>query len=141
MGSSYTQTLDLPADLHSGNGRVGAVVVGGDYQGLGIVRSLGRQGIPVCVVDDEYSIARFSKYSTKTVKLPCLRDETKTVAGLLDLGKRLGLQGWVLYPTRDELVAAFSRYRTELSKVFRVPTPDWECVQWAWDKRKTYRLA
>jgi len=34
-------------------------VIGGDYQGLGIVRSLGRQGIPVCVVDDEYSISRF----------------------------------------------------------------------------------
>ena len=33
--------------------RVGAVVIGGDYQGLGIVRSLGRQGVPVCVVDDE----------------------------------------------------------------------------------------
>ena len=30
----------------------GAVVIGGDFNGLGIVRSLGRQGIPVCVIDD-----------------------------------------------------------------------------------------
>jgi D-aspartate ligase len=141
MSSGSIKTLELPATLDSGKGRVGAVVVGGDYQGLGIVRSLGRQGLPICVVDDEYSIARFSRYSTKTVTLPGLKDEAKTVAGLLDLGKRLGLQGWVLYPTRDELVAAFSRYRKELSEVFRVPTPDWECVQWAWDKRKTYHLA
>jgi len=57
------------------------------------------------------------------------------------LGKRLGLDGWVLYPTREELVAALSRYRTELSEVFRVPTPDWEVVKWAWDKRNTYSLA
>ena len=28
----------------------GAVVLGGDYRGLGIVRSLGRNGVPVCVV-------------------------------------------------------------------------------------------
>jgi glycerol-3-phosphate dehydrogenase len=31
----------------------GAVVIGGDYQGLGIVRSLGRRGIPICILDDE----------------------------------------------------------------------------------------
>ena len=61
--------------------------------------------------------------------------------GLLEIGKRFGLKGWVLYPTREELVAAFSHHRAELSQVFRVPTPDWESVKWAWDKRNTYRLA
>jgi D-aspartate ligase len=141
MDSSLTEVITEFSDLHSGNGIAGAVIVGGDYQGLGIVRSLGRHGVPVCVVDDEHSISRFSRYSTKVVKLPGLKDEAKTVASLLDLGRRLGLHGWVLYPTRDELVAAFSRYRSELSQVFRVPTPDWESVQWAWDKRNTYRLA
>jgi len=75
------------------------------------------------------------------VSLPDLRDQRKAVEGLLEIGKRLGLDGWVLYPTREELVAAFSHYRAELSEVFRVPTPDWESVKWAWDKRNTYRLA
>src|SRR5947209_625203 len=32
--------------------RAGAVVIGGDYRGLGIVRSLGRHGIPVWVLTD-----------------------------------------------------------------------------------------
>jgi D-aspartate ligase len=122
-------------------GMVGAVVVGGDYQGLGIVRSLGRHGVPVCVVDDERSISRFSRYCTKFATLPDLRDDRKTVDGLLDLGCRLNLQGWVLYPTRDELVAAFSRNRLELGKMFRVPTGEWDSVRWAWDKRNTYHLA
>src|SRR5579863_9159909 len=85
---------------------VGAVVLGGDYQGLGIVRSLGERGIPVCVVDDEQSISRFSKYCTTFVKLPNLRDGDVTVDNLLRLGDRLKLDGWVLYPTRDEHVAA-----------------------------------
>lgn len=120
---------------------VGAVVVGGDYQGLGIVRSLGRRGVPVCVVDDERSISRFSRYCTKFATVPNLRDERRTVDSLLELGRRLGFQGWVLYPTRDELVAAFSRNRSELGEIFRVPTGDWKSVQWAWDKRNTYRLA
>jgi len=125
------------------NGRettVGAVVIGGDYQGLGIIRSLGRHGIPTCVVDDEHSIGRFSRYTTHAVKVADLRDEERTVATLMAIGRRLGLEGWVLYPTREETVAALSRHRTELSEVFRVPTDDWNAVRWAWDKRNTYTL-
>jgi D-aspartate ligase len=120
---------------------IGAVVIGGDYQGLGIVRSLGRQGVPVCVVDDELSISRYSRYTTKFAKVANLRDESVVVDCLLGLGRRLGLEGWVLFPTREELVAAIARHRTELGKVFRVPTPSWDSVKWAWDKRNTYRLA
>jgi predicted ATP-grasp superfamily ATP-dependent carboligase len=116
-------------------------VIGGDYQGLGIVRSLGRQGVPVCVVDDEQSIARFSRYAKSFEHVTDLRDQRNTVDGLLEMGKRLCLNGWVLYPTREELVAAISHNRVELSEVFRVPTPGWESVKWAWDKRNTYRLA
>jgi D-aspartate ligase len=119
----------------------GAVVVGGDYQGLGILRSLGRSGVPVCVIDDEFSISRFSKYCTQIVRVPRLREERGIVDSLLDIARRNGLSGWVLYPTREELVAAFSRHREELSRVFRVPTPAWDSVKWAWDKRNTYKLA
>src|SRR5580698_6912542 len=119
----------------------GAIVIGGDYQGLGIARSLGRQGVPVCVVDDERSISRYSRYTTKFAKVANLRDENVVVNCLLELGRRLGLEGWVLYPTREELVAAIARHRVELGEVFRVPTPGWDSVKWAWDKRNTYRLA
>lgn len=120
---------------------VGAVVVGGDFQGLGIVRSLGRRGIPVYVVDDERSIARFSRYTRDSVRVHDLRDEERTVETLLEVGERLGLEGWVLYPTREETVAAIARNRERLARLYRVPTPGWETVQWAWDKRNTYRLA
>jgi D-aspartate ligase len=128
------------ARAHSGQ-RDGAIVVGGDYQGLGIVRSLGRHGVPVCIIDDEHSIARFSRYATHAVRTASLRDERQTVDIVCDVGRRLGLDGWVLYPTRDETVAAFSRYRAPLSEQFRVPTPEWSTMQWVWDKRNTYRIA
>jgi D-aspartate ligase len=122
-------------------GSIGAVVIGGDYQGLGIIRSLGRRGIPVCVVDDERSIGRFSRYTTHAVKVADLRDPDRTVDTLIATGRRFGLAGWVLYPTREETVAALSRNRAVLSELFRVPTPDWNVVRWAWDKRNTYDLA
>jgi len=119
----------------------GAVVLGGDYQGLGIVRSLGRQGIPVCVIDDEPSVARHSRFASSALRVARLRDEHEIVECLLDVGERLGLRRWVLYPTRDEIVAALSRRREELEPFFRIPTPPWESVHWAWDKRLTYELA
>ena len=139
--NALSQPVPQPTPVQSVNHTVGAIVIGGDYQGLGIVRSLGRQGVPVCVLDDELSISRYSRYSTKFVKLPDLHNERVVVDTLLELGKRLSLEGWVLYPTREELVAAISHHRSELSELFRVPTPEWESVRWAWDKRNTYRLA
>jgi D-aspartate ligase len=120
---------------------VGAIVCGGCYLGLGIVRSLGHAGVPVCVIDDERSIARFSRYATHSVRVPDLRDEEQIVDTVLRVGDKLGLQGWVLFPTREEMVAAFARHRDVLEPQFRIPTPPWNTVQWAWDKRKTYRLA
>jgi len=144
LASPASVVRDRPitsSTVHTTDATVGAVVVGGDYQGLGIVRSLGRQGVPVCVVDDEHSISRYSHYCTHFVKLKDLRTERAAVDSILELGKRLGLSGWVLYPTREELVAAFSRNRLELGQWFRVPTPEWSTVQWMWDKRNTYRLA
>jgi D-aspartate ligase len=119
----------------------GAVIIGGDFHGLGIIRSLGRHGVPLCVVDDEYSIGRFSKYTTFTVRSPNLRDELRTVEFLLEMGHRMKLNGWVLFPTRDEHVAAFSRHKRVLSELFCVPTPCWETAKWAWNKWNTYVLA
>ena len=141
MAVALNNPLSQPDPTPVQQGTIGALVIGGDYQGLGIVRSLGRHGIPVCVIDDEYSISRFSRYTTYFARLPDLHDERKAVDGLMEVGARLGLQGWVLYPTREELVSALSRNRSQLSEMFRVPTPSWDSIRWAWDKRNTYRLA
>jgi D-aspartate ligase len=131
----------MNSENKTGRDGVGAVVIGGDYQGLGIVRSLGRHGVAVCVIDDERSIARYSRYTRVTHVVPSLLDANDTVKALLEFGRARGLRGWVLYPTRDEQVAALSQHREELSEIFRVPTPPWESVKWIWDKRNTYGLA
>jgi predicted ATP-grasp superfamily ATP-dependent carboligase len=120
---------------------VGAVVVGGDYQGLGIVRSLGRHGVPVVVLDDERSISRVSRFAWGYERVPELRDADETKRILIDACTRLGLQGSVLYPTREETVAAIATHREELAEYYRLPTPAWEAVQPAWDKRETYQRA
>ena len=119
----------------------GGVVIGGDYQGLGIARSLGRHGIPVCVIDDETSISRASRFVQRVIRVRDLRQEG-TLLDALDLARgRLGDSRWVLYPTRDENVAAIAAHRDELLPEFRVPVPGLASIRCAWDKRETYRLA
>jgi predicted ATP-grasp superfamily ATP-dependent carboligase len=122
-------------------GQVGAVVVGGDFQGLGIARSLGRRGVPVVVLDDEVSISRASRYVTQHVKVPDLLEPDAALAALVTLGCSLPSPGWVLYPTREETVALISQERENLSRWYRVPTPPFSVIRTAWDKRETYTRA
>lgn len=123
------------------DGPIGALVVGGDHPGLGIARSLGRRGIPVYIIDNQHCISSYSKYVARVVKVDDLLDERKTVDAVLEVGLRFNLRNWVLFPTRDETVAAFSRHRAELAEFFTVTTGEWCSVEWAWDKKKTYELA
>jgi len=116
-------------------------VVGGDHPGLGVARSLGRRGIPVVVIDDQISISRFSRFATRVLRVKDRLSEESAVNAVLDIGNRLNLKDWVLYPTRDETVAAFSRHRSRLAEFFRVTTPEWDTIRWAWNKKETYRLA
>lgn len=119
----------------------GAIVIGGDYQGLGIVRSLGRRGIDVVVIDDESSISRYSRYAVASFAFPALRTDAETVDALLSLARAGRYRGWVVYPTREETVAALARHRDRLAEHFRIATPPWDVTKWAWDKRNTYRRA
>jgi D-aspartate ligase len=124
-----------------GSKQAGAIVVGGEHPGLGVARSLGRRGIAICVIDDQYSVSQFSRYVTKVVRVKELRDQQSTVNSVLEIARRYGLEGWVLFPTRDETVAAFSLYRDQLVSTLRVTTPPWDTVRWAWDKKCTYERA
>jgi predicted ATP-grasp superfamily ATP-dependent carboligase len=119
----------------------GVVIVGGEHPGLGIARSLGRRGVPVFVIDDIVSISKFSRYTSRAVQVADLRDELRTVESILAVGERYGLRNWVLYPTRDETVAAISRHRDRLAEFYRVTTPPWDSVRWVWNKKNTYERA
>lgn len=137
----HESLLHGPQLVPAHNSAVGAVVVGGDHPGLAIARSLGSRGIPVYLLDHQYCISRFSRYATRVIKVDNILDERRTVDAVLEVGRRFNLRNWVLFPTRDEHVAAFSRYRAELASFFRVTTGEWSSVEWAWDKKKTYELA
>jgi len=68
----------------------GVVVVGGhSISNLAVVRSFGRQGIPVAYFDSErYSMVRYSRHVSQRLKCPSIRgSETEFISTLLDYGK------------------------------------------------------
>jgi len=119
----------------------GALVTGADYRGLGIVRSLGRRGIPVWVLkQDEHLLGSVSRYACRSLRYP-LEDDRKQLDFLLDLAVREGLKGWVLFPTTDESVALVARHHESLAEHYRLTTPPWDVLRRVFDKRLLHRLA
>lgn len=119
----------------------GAVVIGGDFQGLGIARNLAPLGIPVIIVDPEFCIGRFSRSVRKYYKCPPLTDNEAFVRFLERLAIEKKLDRWVIYPTTDRAVFTLSQFRDRLSKYYLIPTPEWQITKFAYDKKLTYQLA
>ena len=114
----------------------------GTSQGLGIARSLGRHGIPVCVIDDETSISRASRFVQDVVRVRDLRSEQALLDALALARGKLGLSGWVLYPDPGrERRGASRRTGTRSRRTSGCPRPELASIRHAWDKRETYRLA
>jgi D-aspartate ligase len=119
----------------------GALVVGAEYRGLGVVRSLGRRGIPVWVLEHgDDVLASRSRYASRSLRLP-EDDDDAQVRFLLELAEREGVEGWTLFPTGDETAALVARHHAALAARFVLTTPPWDTLRWAYDKRLTYRLA
>jgi len=119
----------------------GALVIGGNLNGLSIARSLGRHGVPVWVTTPPNAkLASCSRYTLRTLPWPDGESEAQ-VAYLLELAARYDLDQWVLFPTSDESASLLSKFHTALSRRFLVSTPTWEALRWAYDKRLTYQLA
>jgi D-aspartate ligase len=121
--------------------RVGAVIIGGDFQGLGILRSLASKNVPVYLLDHELCIARFSRYAKRFARCPSVREENHFFNFLIHLAKKEDLEGWVIYPNDDETVCFLARHKKQLETHYRVATPSWDIVKFAYDKKSTYQLA
>jgi len=119
---------------------VGALVMGGDYRALTVVRSLGRRGIPVWVLPEQQKIAAKSRYATKRHCLPTTSDDGQ-IAFLLALAEEHHLDGWVVFPTEDKHAALIAKHQRLLSRCFKLATSDWDTVEAACDKRASYRAA
>ncbi len=121
--------------------KVGAVIIGGDFQGLGILRSLARQNVPTYLLDEGLCIGRFSRYTKRFTRCPSVKQEAIFFDFLTDLARKEDLRGWIIYPNDDETVCFLAKHKEQLEEYYRVTTLSWDIVRFAYDKRLTYQLA
>lgn len=119
----------------------GALVLGANYRGLGVVRSLGRRGVRVWVArSDEHAVACASRYAQRSIGWPG-GGEGAQVDYLLSAAARHGLGGWTLFPTCDETALLVARNRPRLERSYRLAAPTAEAMAVAYDKRATHACA
>jgi D-aspartate ligase len=117
----------------------GALIVGGAHVSIAVARSLGRRGIPVWLLAN-HPIPTYSRYVKRSFPWAGA-DHPDGLSSIIDLAKQHNLQGWVLIAAGDQDMRLIAKNHALLSQHFRVATPDWDTIQWVYDKRLTYQRA
>jgi predicted ATP-grasp superfamily ATP-dependent carboligase len=91
------------------------ILGGGDINGLGVTRNLGKNGIEVyCVLNDSNELVRYSKYCKEHFVVPGVEENPDTMKKVLSLlNKRLSCKAY-LHPTSDLAVLSLSQIMDEL---------------------------
>lgn len=125
----------------SSSQKTGVVILGGDFQALGAVRSFAERGVPVILIDDEPNIARYSRFLQRHIQMSRLREARHFAQRLICTAKDLNLQGWMLLPNDDELVMLLSKNKEILSQYYLVPIPAWIDARKYYYKDEAYEIA
>jgi len=122
-----------------------AVVFGvGHFQGLAVMRGLGRMGVPVYAIGEPKSVGFHSRYARECLVSPDPhRDSEGLMCLLLALGRRLKSEGkrTVLFPTRDSVVELIAKEQGVLSQYFICHTPDYDVISRCSDKEAQIQAA
>jgi predicted ATP-grasp superfamily ATP-dependent carboligase len=108
---------------------------------LGIVRSLGRAGVPVIACDhDPRAVGLVSRYARPALTANALADPERFVEDLLELG-RGPARGGVLFATHDEAISALGPRQEEVDELFRRPWTPWPGIGAVMDKDHQHAVA
>lgn len=118
-----------------------AIVIGAGINGLGVVRSLWRERVPVWLLDSDARRPEMRTRAAKPVTVPALHGEA-LVEALIRLASAQfdGLRP-VLFLTQEETVRTVSHHRAKLSDYYRFSLPSVEMVNALQHKEGFQRLA
>ena len=124
----------VPRDRHL------AIVLGASVNGLSWVRSLGRRGVPVLLIDGEPLIGRYSRYCT-SVEISRDGQETAALLTFLDaVADRLDKPA-LLFSTSDHYCSLVTDNEARLATRFRFIMPMASTMRAIVDKSLQYRVA
>lgn len=118
------------------------VVLNAKLAALGIMRSLGKKGVPVYAADPDLSAPAFrSRFCAGKLKLNLdPAEESDAVEALNDFARSIGGRA-ILFWTSDESATFCARNAEALSEHFLLPKNDPETIDRLQDKRGMYELA
>jgi predicted ATP-grasp superfamily ATP-dependent carboligase len=118
-----------------------ALVLSTGTAALGVIRSLGRRGVPVIALyQDRGEVGWVSRWVHEAIQAPHPEHEEPALLELLlGLAPRFG--GGVLMPCSDGFLGAVSRHKAELARHYHVACPDPEIAKTVLEKSLTYRAA
>lgn len=118
-----------------------AIIISSFTAGLGVIRALGIQDIPVVVFSyDKRDMGHVSKYVKEVVRIPHPEECEQEFIDVL-LTKADHYRGNILIPTSDAALAAVSRNKVTLDQFYRVACTEWEITEKFLVKKYTYALA
>ncbi len=117
------------------------VIGGGTGIALGVVRTLGRQGIPVLFLSSaRRHPAQYSRSADRRLVCPDpTESEMQFVDFLRDVAKRTR-DKYVIIPVGDAEVIAVSKHKEELQHSYLIPLPSFEVVKKLVNKKEFYKL-
>ena len=116
------------------------LVIGCCLTGYAVMRALCRHDVElVAVTYLDRDVAQLSRHVSEVAHSPVPEDGEKFVEFLIKNADRWG--GALILETADRVAVTLSKYKKELSKHYRIATPDWATLSVFVEKEKTYALA
>jgi D-aspartate ligase len=130
--------MDKCAWSVKGKENKGLILLGNEYQALGLLRQSKPCGIECVLVDqDKYGPALLSRYKNKFFQSPPY-SSPEFWPWLKDLAIRKGYVGWGVITTDDEQVRQLAENYTEVVTLLKYLGLDWEQYKYIYDKRNAY---
>lgn len=119
----------------------GVIILGNEYQALGLLRQLRRSGIACALLDqDAWGVARFSRYRCRFHQAPRYESD-QFWPWLVRLAHEHGYAGWLPIATDDEQVRQLAEHYDEASALFRYAGLPWGRYRHIYDKSLAYPWA
>lgn len=113
----------------------GAIILGNEYQALGLLRELRKNDIKCVLIDqDKYGPALFSRYKNEFYISPSYTSD-KFWPWLKELVLKKDYRGWIVIPTDDEQVRQLAENFDEVVDIFNYQGLNWDKYQVIYNKR------
>lgn len=118
--------------------RTPAIIFGGGINGLGVLRNLAREGVPIYCVLESPDPIKYSKYCKTHVILPCFTQRPDSIRSFLSEFPRRGSDRPVVFSTDDRTTLILSNLKDDMKDQYAFVVPDRPVAETLVFKNKFY---